>query len=426
MSKLQAVRGMNDILPSDSHTWQFLETQIKQVLDTYGYQEVRLPIVEKSELFHRGVGEGTDIVEKETYDFIDRNQESLTLRPEGTAGCVRAMIEHGLLRNQQQKVWYLGQMFRHERPQKGRYRQFYQLGVEVYGNDHIATDAELLAMTWQLWKSLGIDQSVTLELNNLGEPQERTSYTTDLVNYLTPLKDQLDEDSVRRLGKNPLRILDSKNPQTQALLVNAPKLTDYISAENQQAFHRVCDYLDQLGVPYRVNPHLVRGLDYYSGVVFEWVTDALGAQGTICAGGRYDKLVAQLGGGEVPATGFAMGMERILLLLETLGKMPQTQPQADIFVISDDASIFTAMSLINQVRQTLPHCRIVQNMQLSGMKAQFKKADKSGAQFAIILAENEVAQRQAVVKPLRGEGEQVTLAFDALAGYFQQQFQAKS
>lgn len=424
MSKLQAVRGMNDILPSDSHAWQYLESKIKAVLASYGYQEIRLPIVEKSELFHRGVGEGTDIVEKETYDFVDRNQESLTLRPEGTAGCVRAMIEHGLLRNQQQKVWYLGQMFRHERPQKGRYRQFYQLGVEVYGNEHIASDAELLAMAWQLWQQLGLAGSVILELNNLGDPQERSSYTADLVAYLTPLKDQLDEDSVRRLGKNPLRILDSKNPQTQALLVNAPKLNHYISSENQQAFNRVCDYLNRLGVSYRVNPHLVRGLDYYSGVVFEWVTDALGAQGTICAGGRYDKLVAQLGGGDVPATGFAMGIERILLLLETLGKLPQPTPQADIFVISDDASIFTAMEVVAKIRHALPQCKIVQNTQLSGMKAQFKKADKSGAAYALVIAENEVAQQQIVVKPLRGEGEQMSVAFDKIVDFCQQRFGA--
>ncbi|WP_119328228.1 histidine--tRNA ligase [Cysteiniphilum halobium] len=422
MSKIQAVRGMNDILPRDIYKWHFFESAIKQTLHNYGYQEIRLPIIEKSELFHRGVGAGTDIVEKETYDFSDRNNEALTLRPEGTAGCVRAMIEHGLLRNQIQKVWYTGAMFRYERPQKGRYRQFYQLGVEVYGNNHIAQDAEVLSLSWQLWQALGLNTHVTLELNNLGSTQNRSNYVKALVNYLTPLKDQLDEDSQRRLGKNPLRILDSKNENTQQLLDNAPDLHDFIDEEIKQDFNTLINYLSALNIPYRVNTRLVRGIDYYCNTVFEWVTDKLGAQGTICAGGRYDSLVSDLQGPETPAVGFAMGIERIILLLETLQLIPESTQQANIYVISDELSIFKAMPIIEKLRKSLPHLTLEQNTSLGSFKSQFKKADKSGAALALVIAEDEINNNTCVVKFLREDKEQVVIQQAQLVDYIQNYF----
>ncbi|WP_151192977.1 histidine--tRNA ligase [Cysteiniphilum sp. JM-1] len=422
MSKIQAVRGMNDILPSDIYKWHFFENAIKQTLHNYGYQEIRLPIVEKSELFHRGVGAGTDIVEKETYDFNDRNDEALTLRPEGTAGCVRAMIEHGLLRNQIQKVWYTGAMFRYERPQKGRYRQFYQLGVEVYGNSHIAQDAEVLSLSWQLWQALGLDTHVTLELNNLGSGQNRADYVNALVDYLTPLKDQLDEDSQRRLGKNPLRILDSKNENTQRLLDNAPNLHDFLDQDIKKDFEALTKYLSTLNIPYKINSRLVRGIDYYCNTVFEWVTDKLGAQGTICAGGRYDSLVSDLQGPETPAVGFAMGIERIILLLETLDLIPEATQTADIYVISDESSIFKSMPMIETLRKSLPHLTIEQNTSLGSFKSQFKKADKSGAALALVIAEDEVNNNTCVIKFLREDKEQVTIPQAELASYIQSHY----
>ncbi|WP_192484905.1 MULTISPECIES: histidine--tRNA ligase [Cysteiniphilum] len=422
MSKIQAVRGMNDILPSDIYKWHFFENAVKQTLHNYAYQEIRLPVVEKSELFHRGVGAGTDIVEKETYNFSDRNDDALTLRPEGTAGCVRAMIEHGLLRNQIQKVWYTGAMFRYERPQKGRYRQFYQLGVEVYGNSHIAQDAEVLSLSWQLWQALGLDTHVTLELNNLGSAQNRADYVNALVDYLTPLKDQLDEDSQRRLGKNPLRILDSKNENTQRLLDNAPNLHDFLDQDIKQDFEALTKYLSALNIPYRVNSRLVRGIDYYCNTVFEWVTDKLGAQGTICAGGRYDSLVSDLQGPETPAVGFAMGIERIILLLETLVLIPETTQTADIYVISDESSIFKTMPMIETLRKSLPHLTIEQNTSLGSFKSQFKKADKSGATLALVIAEDEINNSTCVIKFLREDKEQVIIPQAELASYIQSHY----
>ncbi len=425
MSKIQAVRGMNDILPDDIYKWQYFENAVKSTLKSYGYQEIRLPIVEKRELFHRGVGAGTDIVEKETYDFTDRNGEALTLRPEGTAGCVRAMIEHGLLRNQIQKVWYTGPMFRYERPQKGRYRQFYQLGVEVYGCDHIAQDAELLSLTWQLWQALGLQTHVVLELNNLGTLENRRSYVKALVDYLTPIQDQLDEDSKRRLTKNPLRILDSKNEQTQKLLDSAPNLHDFIDAEIQQSFTSLISYLKTLNIPVKINPRLVRGIDYYSHSVFEWVTDQLGAQGTICAGGRYNSLVSDLNGPETPAVGFAMGIERIILLMETLTLFRQGRHTPDIYVIFDETSVFTAMTMVEVLRKAHPRLIIEQNTSPGSFKSQFKKADKSGTQLALILAEDELKNNTCVIKFLREEKEQMTLAQAELSAYIHQLFPAR-
>ncbi|MFZ9035825.1 MAG: histidine--tRNA ligase [Francisellaceae bacterium] len=415
MSKLQAVRGMNDILPDEIGNWHYFESMVIELLKQFNYHEIRMPIVEKSELFHRGVGEGTDIVEKETYDFLDRNGESLTLRPEGTASCVRAMIEHGMLRNQQQKLFYIGPMYRHERPQKGRYRQFYQLGVEVYGASHIAADAELITLNWQLWQKLGLVDHVKLEINNLGTAKERQDYTKALVEYLTPLNGQLDKDSQRRLGKNPLRILDSKNEQTRKLLQNAPVFDDYLSEASKADFAELCNYLKSSTIPFTINPHLVRGIDYYTNTVFEWTTDKLGAQGTICAGGRYDGLVTSLNGPDTPAVGFAMGIERILLLLQTLALLPQATVAPDIYIISDSRSIFKAMEISSDLRIKLPQLCIEQNTTPSSIKSQFKKADKSGAKIALVIAENEIKNQSAVVKFLREDKPQQSIAFDRLA-----------
>lgn len=422
MSKIQAIRGMSDILPSDIYKWHFFENAIKRTIHSYGYQEIRLPIVEKSELFHRGVGAATDIIEKETYDFSDRNNESLTLRPEGTAGCVRAMIEHGLLRNQIQKVWYAGAMFRYERPQKGRYRQFFQVGVEVYGNAHIVQDAEVLSLSWQLWQTLELDKHVILELNNLGSAKNRADYVKALVTYLTPLKDQLDDDSKRRLGKNSLRILDSKNEATKKLLDNAPKLSCFIDDDIKQNFELLLNYLTVLNIPYKVNSHLVRGIDYYCNTVFEWVTDELGAQGTICAGGRYDNLVSELEGPKTSAVGLAMGVERIILLLDTLNLVPKTVQSSDIYVISDELSIFKVMAIIEKLRKSLPNLTIEQNTSLGSFKSQFKKANKSGAKLALVIAEDEIIRKTCVIKFLREDTKQIMIPQSQLLTHLQQYF----
>ena len=417
MSKIQAVRGMNDILPDHINKWYFFENAVKHTLKSYGYQEVRLPIVEKSELFYRGIGTATDIVEKETYNFIDKNGEALTLRPEGTAGCVRAIIEHGLLRNQIQKLWYTGPMFRYERPQQGRYRQFHQLGVEVYGNNHNAQDAEIISLTWQLWKVLGINQHVTLELNNLGTTKNRANYVKALIAYLMPIKNQLDKDSQRRLSKNPLRILDSKNEQTQKLLDNGPNLSDFIDNDLKQNFNSLVTYLRKLDIKIKVNERLVRGIDYYCNTVFEWITDKLGAQAAVCAGGRYNTLVSDLHGLETPAVGFAIGIERIILLMETLNLFPTSTKNVDVYVITDDKSIFNTMLLIEKLRQILPKLIIEQNIALSSFKSQFKKADKSGAQLALVVAEEEIRNNTCVIKFLREGKPQVIIPQSELPTY---------
>jgi len=417
LKNLQAVRGMNDILPADSALWQYLESTVAKVLAGYGYQQIRLPIVEPTELFKRSIGEVTDIVEKEMYTFADRNGDSLTLRPEGTAGCVRAMLEHGLLGGGvSHKVWYTGPMFRHERPQKGRYRQFHQVGVETFNLTGPDIDAELIILSWRLWQQLGLDEAVTLELNSLGSSADRARYRDDLVTYLRARFEQLDEDSQRRLDSNPLRVLDSKNPDTQALLADAPKLADYLNDEARAHFDGLRALLDAAGIPYVINPRLVRGLDYYGLTVFEWVTDKLGAQGTVCAGGRYDGLVEQLGGKPAPAVGFAMGMERLLLLIETLGKVPaELSRQVDVYLVTlGGGTQQAAIRLAEQLRDALPGIRLVVHCGGGSFKSQFKKADKSGALYALILGEEEAAAGQVGLKPLRGDGEQLNLAWDAV------------
>ncbi|WP_090273938.1 histidine--tRNA ligase [Halopseudomonas litoralis] len=417
LKNLQAVRGMNDILPADSALWQYLESTVASVLAGYGYQQIRLPIVEPTELFKRSIGEVTDIVEKEMYTFADRNGDSLTLRPEGTAGCVRAMLEHGLLGGGvSHKVWYTGPMFRHERPQKGRYRQFHQVGVETFNLTGPDIDAELIILSWRLWQQLGLDEAVTLELNSLGSSADRARYRDDLVAYLRERFEQLDEDSQRRLDSNPLRVLDSKNPDTQALLADAPALADYLNDEARAHFDGLKAVLDVAGIPYVINPRLVRGLDYYGLTVFEWVTDKLGAQGTVCAGGRYDGLVEQLGGKPAPAVGFAMGMERLLLLIETLGKVPaELSRQVDVYLVAlGTGTQQAAIRLAEQLRDALPGIRLVVHCGGGSFKSQFKKADKSGALCALILGEEEAAAGQVGLKPLRGEGEQLNLAWDAV------------
>ena len=414
MKNLQAVRGMNDILPADSALWQYLESTVASLLAGYGYQQIRLPIVEPTELFQRSIGEVTDIVEKEMYTFADRNGDSLTLRPEGTAGCVRAMLEHGLLGGGvSQKVWYTGPMFRHERPQKGRYRQFHQVGVEAFNLAGPDIDAELIILSWRLWQKLGLHEAVTLELNSLGSSEDRARYREDLVTYLRERFDRLDEDSQRRLETNPLRVLDSKNPDTQALLVDAPKLADYLNEEARAHFEGLRALLDAAGIPYGINPRLVRGLDYYGLTVFEWVTDRLGAQGTVCAGGRYDGLVQQLGGKPAPAVGFAMGMERLLLLIDTLGKVPaELSRQVDVYLVTlGEGTQQAAIRLAEQLRDALPELRLVVHCGGGSFKSQFKKADKSGALYALILGEAEAAAGEVGLKPLREEGEQLNMAW---------------
>ncbi|MFA5679048.1 MAG: histidine--tRNA ligase [Pseudomonas sp.] len=414
MKNLQAVRGMNDILPADSALWQYLEATVAKLLAGYGYQQIRLPIVEPTELFKRSIGEVTDIVEKEMYTFADRNGDSLTLRPEGTAGCVRAMLEHGLLGGGvSHKVWYTGPMFRHERPQKGRYRQFHQIGVETFNLTGPDIDAELIILSWRLWQKLGLDEAVTLELNSLGSSEDRARYREDLVAYLRARFDQLDEDSQRRLESNPLRVLDSKNPDTQALLTDAPRLADYLNDQARAHFDGLRGLLDAAGIPYVINPRLVRGLDYYGLTVFEWVTDKLGAQGTVCAGGRYDGLVQQLGGKPAPAVGFAMGMERLLLLIETLGKVPaELSRQVDVYLVTlGEGTQQAAIRLAEQLRDALPDLRLVVHCGGGSFKSQFKKADKSGALYALILGEAEAAAGQVGLKPLREDGEQLNMAW---------------
>ena len=411
---IQAIRGMHDILPEQSPYWHWLENHARQVLSAYGYQEIRLPIVEKTDLFKRSIGEVTDIVEKEMYTFEDRNGDSLTLRPEGTAGCLRACLEHGLLHNQSHRLWYYGPMFRHERPQKGRYRQFYQLGVETYGMPGPDIDAEMILLTDRLWRNIGIRDHVELQINSLGTSDERASYRAKLVDYFRQHLSVLDEDSLRRLESNPLRILDSKNPDMQVMLEQAPALLDHLGKESRQHFQALTDVLDAMNIQYTLNPRLVRGLDYYGKTVFEWVTGALGSQGTICAGGRYDGLIEQLGGKANHAIGFAMGMERILALVEQFGTA-NLKPNTDVYMIRV-GELAEKMGLIwsEQLRDALPQLKLQLNCGGGSFKSQFKKADKSGAAFAIIIGEEEALQAQLALKPLRTEAEQTTVNFEQL------------
>ncbi len=399
--KIKSIRGMNDILPDETPAWQFIESRLRQLLKSYNYDEIRFPIVEKTTLFKRSIGEVTDIVEKEMYTFEDRNGDSLTLRPEGTAVCVRAGIQNGLLVNQQQRLWYIGPMFRHERPQKGRYRQFHQLGVEVFGLSTPDIDAELIMMSARFWKMLGLQDSVTLQLNSLGTAQAREQYRSVLVDYLLQHSELLDEDSQRRLQTNPLRILDSKNPAMQEMIEQAPRLMEHLDDESRQHFADLCAYLDSVGISYEINTRLVRGLDYYNRTVFEWVTDKLGAQGTVCAGGRYDGLVKQLGGRETPAVGFAMGLERLVLLVqqEQLQNYIK-QPHAVLLMMGERAQD-AGLALSEQLRDALPEVRIFNIYGGGSFKSQMKRADKSQAEIALILGDDELDKQLITVKYLR-------------------------
>jgi histidyl-tRNA synthetase len=391
---------MNDILPDETPCWQFLERSLAAVLASYGYAEIRLPVVEKTALFKRSIGEVTDIVEKEMYTFDDRNGDSMTLRPEGTAGCVRAAVQQGLLTTPQ-RLWYSGPMFRYERPQKGRQRQFHQTGAEAFGVATPDMDAELILLCARLWRRLGLADCMELQLNSIGSADARRNYRAALVEYLQERVEALDEDSQRRLHSNPLRILDSKNPSTQAVLDSAPSLEDYLDEEANTDFARLCELLDAGGVSYVVNRRLVRGLDYYNKTVFEWVTDRLGAQGTVCAGGRYDGLVEQLGGKAMPAVGFAMGMERLVLLLIEQGVVCDT-PAVDVYVVAvGSAAQREALVTAERIRESLPGLRIVQHSGGGSFKSQMKKADKSGARVALIWGEDEVAAHTVTLKPLR-------------------------
>ncbi|MFZ5619962.1 MAG: histidine--tRNA ligase [Pseudomonadota bacterium] len=412
---LQAIRGMNDILPDETGAWQQIEARFRELLGAYGYSEIRMPVVEKTELFKRSIGEVTDIVEKEMYTFEDRNGDSLTLRPEGTASCVRACIEHGLLHNQVQRLWYMGPMFRHERPQKGRYRQFHQVGVEAFGMEGPDIDAELILMTARLWRVLGLTD-VSLEINSLGTAAARAAYRDVLVEYLGAHREQLDEDSQRRLHSNPLRILDSKNPAMQGLIEAAPRLADHLDVESQAHFAALRATLDAAGVAYRINPRLVRGLDYYSRTVFEWVTDRLGAQGTVCAGGRYDGLVEYLGGRPTPAVGFALGMERLVALLAELGVRPAAPAAHAYLVLVGETAQRQGPVLAERLRDAVPGLRLQVNCGGGSFKSQFKRADRSGAAWALIVGEDEALAGRIGIKPLRGEAAQETLSeADAIA-----------
>ena len=418
MAKLiQAIRGMNDILPEQTPYWQYVENSFRQLMQSYGYQEIRMPIVESTALFKRSIGEVTDIVEKEMYTFEDRNGDSLTLRPEGTASCVRATMQHGLLHNQIQRLWYGGPMFRHERPQKGRYRQFHQFGVEAFGLAGPDIDAELILMSNRLWQYLGMSEDVSLELNSLGSAEARQQYREVLVNYFTAHQTELDEDSLRRLQTNPLRILDSKNPDMQKLNENAPKLIDHLDEESKQDFETLCKMLDDAGVAYKINPRLVRGLDYYSKTVFEWVTDKLGAQGTICAGGRFDGLVEQLGGKATPAIGFALGLERLIELLE-IPEDIQRDNSPDIYlVLVGEQAMSRGIPLAETWRDNIPGLKLQVNCGAGSIKSQMKKADKSKAKLAFILGDDELEKDVVTIKFLREKKEQEVIALSKITDY---------
>ena len=423
MKKIQAIRGMNDCLPSESGLWQYVESIIRQVVASYGYQEIRTPIVESTDLFKRSIGEVTDIVEKEMYTFADRNSDSLTLRPEGTACVVRAGNEHGLLYNQQQRLWYIGQMFRHERPQKGRYRQFHQFGVEVFGLAGPDIDAEVILLSSRLWEKFGISQNVTLEINSLGSTEARVSYKEQLVAFLKTRESELDEDSLRRLQTNPLRVLDSKNPQVQKAVKDAPKLINCLDEESAKHFQGLCERLDNLGIKYRVNPALVRGLDYYNRTVFEWVTDSLGSQGTVCAGGRYDGLVEQLGGKATQGVGFAMGLEPLVLMLQTLKLDKDLVSVVDIYVTAMDESVeLYARQVSEKLRDALPQIKLMNHCGGGNFKKQMKRADQSGAIIAFIIGQDEMDKQQVAVKYLREKQPQEIVSINELTHFTQKLF----
>ena len=415
---IQSIRGMHDILPDQSPVWNYLENTIRELFIQYGYRELRTPVLESTHLFSRSIGEVTDIVEKEMYTFEDRNGDSLSLRPECTASCVRAGIQNGLLYNQQQRIWYIGPMFRHERPQKGRYRQFYQAGIETFGIPGPDIDAEVVAVSARLWKRLGL-KNVELQINSLGSNEARNQYREILVEYLKSHEEQLDEESKRRMVTNPLRVLDSKNPALADIIKSAPQLIDHLDEESAEHFSRFKALLTEMDIPFIINTRLVRGLDYYCRTVFEWVTTELGTQGTICAGGRYDGLVSQLGGKATPGFGFAMGLERIILLLEEQNLyVPEQNPH--IYLVMQGAEAEKAgFKLSEALRSDIPNLRIINNAGGGSFKAQMKRADKSGAKFAMILGDEELAERKVSLKPLRDREAQQQVGFDEINNHLQ-------
>ncbi|MCC5791815.1 MAG: histidine--tRNA ligase [Legionellaceae bacterium] len=425
VDKIQAIRGMNDILPLVTPEWSFLEQQLSKVLFRYGYQEIRTPVLESTRLFKRSIGEVTDIVEKEMYSFSDRNGDSLTLRPEGTASVVRAAIEHGLLHHQQQKLWYCGPMFRHEKPQKGRYRQFHQLGLEAFGYEDVAVEWEQLLICQQFWQQLGLAEVIQLQVNSIGTLAERQAYKDILIDYFTAHYAALDDDSKRRLDRNPLRILDSKHPDMQELIEAAPQLLDHLQEDSRQRFAELCEGMRELGIPYTVNPRLVRGLDYYGHTVFEWVTDRLGSQATVCAGGRYDALVEQLGGKTTPAFGCAMGLERLLLLTQDVAGASLVQEQDPfVFFVADSAPARRqSLAYAESIRKAFPAHAVVVHLSAGSFKSQFKKADKSKAQYALIVGEAELASDTITVKALRAEEEQQQLSLAELIDWLHKKHQ---
>ena len=416
--KIQAIRGMNDLLPADSQIWGFLDSTINNLLLSFGYKYCRTPNVESTETFSRAIGEVTDIVEKEMYTWKDNNGDSLTLRPEGTAGVVRMMIEHNLPREGIQKVFYNGPMFRHERPQKGRYRQFHQVGAEVFGASDAKIDAELISITDSLWKSLQINAQ--LEINSLGSAARRASYRETLTGYFSDNKDKLDEDSSRRLKTNPLRILDSKNKDLEALIAEAPKMIDHLDRESNEHFKSLKNYLDHLEIPYKVNPKLVRGLDYYNQTVFEWVSNELGSQGTICGGGRYDGLVEKMGGNPTPAIGFAMGLERIALLIHDKSKQLISDRPHLYFLSMGESAHFESMKISRQILEVMPNITITNDITIGTLKSQMKKANKSGADYALILGEEELAKNVLGLKPLKGQGVQQSIELEGIIQHLQE------
>lgn len=413
MARLQAIRGMHDVLMQDAPRWQFLEETIKGILAQYGYREIRLPVVESTALFARSIGDHTDIVSGEMYTFVDRNDASLSLRPEGTAGCVRAGIEHGLFHNRTQRLWYMGPMFRHERPQQGRQRQFHQIGVEAFGLAGPDIDAELILLCARIWKTLKL-QNLTLEINSLGTPASRKNYRAELVDYFSSHKEQLDRDSLNTLQRNPLRILDSKKPQLQALIQSAPVMDEYLDNGSADHFNQFKGLLDDAGIGYQINPRLVRGLDYYTKTVFEWTTERLGAQGTVCAGGRYDGLVERHGARPTPAIGFAIGMERLLELCK-LNDIPDKLTPHVYLLLAGDDTIRPGLKLAEQLREQIPGSRILTHCGGGSIKSQFKKADKSGARLAMILGQDELRQQRVTIKSLRSDDEQQSVARSELA-----------
>jgi len=415
--KIQSIRGFADILPDATPAWRFVESTMQETLEAYGFSEIRLPVVEKTELFARSIGEVTDIVEKEMYTFADRNGESVTLRPEGTAGCVRACIQHGQLHNRTPRLWYAGPMFRYERPQKGRYRQFHQVGAEVFGHQGPDIDAEMILMTGRMLRRLGLDD-VELQLNSLGTAEARAAYRERLVEYLGGHRDALDEESRRRLETNPLRILDSKNPDLQPVIENAPRLLDHLDEGSREHLRGLESILAAAGQRYRINTRLVRGLDYYSRTVFEWVSDRLGAQGTVCAGGRYDGLVSQIGGRETPGIGFAAGIERLVALVEEVGSVPDAPAPDAYVVIGAPSALGAAHALAERLRDRCPGLHLQVHSGGGSMKSQFKRADRSGARYALVLGEAELAEDRVTVKDLRGGIEQRTLGQQELATLF--------